>query len=146
MAMGSCLSIIALNVNGLKAPTKRQRLAEWIKKTRPLYMLSTRDPPQTKGHIHLLFLLVLDCKDERYRVLVKVTWLVGTWVCVFATVLLDCVLLPYWAYLRSLNETDIPTCLQPLFFLVAVNMPSLPDPWLSSNHHLSFTLDIGSLV
>ena len=21
-------------------------------KTRPLYMLSTRDPPQTKGHIH----------------------------------------------------------------------------------------------
>lgn len=54
--------------------------------------------------------------------------------------------LPYWACLRSLNETDIPTCLQPLFFLVAVNTPSLPDPWLSSNHHLSFSLDIGSLV
>ena len=48
--MGSCLSIIILNVNGLNAPTVRQRLAEWIKK-RPVYMLSTRNPPQTKGHI-----------------------------------------------------------------------------------------------
>ena len=32
-------------------PTKRQILAEWIQKTRPLYMLSTKDPSQTKGHI-----------------------------------------------------------------------------------------------
>ena len=32
MAMGPFLSIITLNVNGLNAPTKRQRLAEWIKK------------------------------------------------------------------------------------------------------------------
>jgi len=30
MAMGSHLSIITLNVNGLNAPTKRQRLAEGI--------------------------------------------------------------------------------------------------------------------
>ena len=30
MAMGSYLSIITLNVNGLNAPTKRQRLSEWI--------------------------------------------------------------------------------------------------------------------
>ena len=54
METGSYLSIITLNVNGLNAPTKRQRLAEWIKKKkkkRPLYMLSTRDPPQNKGHI-----------------------------------------------------------------------------------------------
>ena len=35
MAMGSCLSIITLNVNGLNAPTKRQRLAEWIQKQDP---------------------------------------------------------------------------------------------------------------
>ena len=48
---GSYLSIIILKVSGLNAPTKRQRLAEWIQKTRPLYMLSTRDPPQNKGHI-----------------------------------------------------------------------------------------------
>ena len=35
MAMGSYLSIITLNVNGLIAPTKRQRLAEWIQKQYP---------------------------------------------------------------------------------------------------------------
>ena len=35
MAMGSYLSIITLNVNGLNAPTKRQRLAEWILKQGP---------------------------------------------------------------------------------------------------------------
>ena len=30
MATGSYFSIITLNVNGLNAPTKRQRLAEWV--------------------------------------------------------------------------------------------------------------------
>ena len=35
MAMGSNLSIITLNVNGLNAPTKRQRLDEWIQKQGP---------------------------------------------------------------------------------------------------------------
>ena len=35
MATGSYLSITALNVNGLNAPTKRQRLAEWIQKQDP---------------------------------------------------------------------------------------------------------------
>ena len=35
MAIGSYLSIITLNVNGLSAPTKRQRLAEWIQKPDP---------------------------------------------------------------------------------------------------------------
>ena len=33
--MGSYLSIITLNVNGLNAPTKRQRLTEWIQKQDP---------------------------------------------------------------------------------------------------------------
>ena len=32
MATGSNLSIITLNVNGMNAPTKRQRLAKWIQK------------------------------------------------------------------------------------------------------------------
>ena len=32
MVTGSYLSIITLNVNGLNASTKRQRLAEWIEK------------------------------------------------------------------------------------------------------------------
>ena len=35
MAMGSYLSIITLNVNRLNAPTKRQRLAEWLQKQDP---------------------------------------------------------------------------------------------------------------
>ena len=51
MATGSYLSIITLNVNGLNAPTKRQRLAEWIQKQDPSILLLTRDPPQNKGHI-----------------------------------------------------------------------------------------------
>ena len=47
MATGSYLSIIPLNVNGLNAPK-----TGWMDtKTRPLYMLSTRDPPQNKWHI-----------------------------------------------------------------------------------------------
>ena len=33
--MGSYLSIITLNINGLNVPTKRQRLAEWIQKQDP---------------------------------------------------------------------------------------------------------------
>ena len=35
MATGSYLSIITLNVNGLNAPIKRQRLAAWIQKQDP---------------------------------------------------------------------------------------------------------------
>ena len=35
MAMGSSLSIITLNINELNAPTKRQRLAKWMKKQEP---------------------------------------------------------------------------------------------------------------
>ena len=35
MTTGPYLSIITLNVNGLNAPTKRQRLAEWIQKQDP---------------------------------------------------------------------------------------------------------------
>ena len=35
MAIGTYISIITLNVNELNAPTKRQRLAEWIQKQEP---------------------------------------------------------------------------------------------------------------
>ena len=35
MTTGSYLSIITLNVNGLNAPAKRQRLAEWKQKQDP---------------------------------------------------------------------------------------------------------------
>ena len=52
MEMGPFLSIITLNANGLNAPSKRQRLTEWIQKEDPyIRSLSTRDPPQSKGHI-----------------------------------------------------------------------------------------------
>ena len=54
MPMGSYLSIITLNVNGLNVPTKRQRLAEWIQKQDPYICclqethLKTRDTCRLK--------------------------------------------------------------------------------------------------
>ena len=36
MAIGTYISIIALNVNRLNSPTKRPRLAEWIHKQDPI--------------------------------------------------------------------------------------------------------------
>ena len=48
MVIGAYISIITLNVNGLNAPTKRHRQAECIQ-TRPIHMLSTRDPFQTES-------------------------------------------------------------------------------------------------
>ena len=35
MLVGTCTSIITLNVNGFNAPTQRHRLAEWIQKQDP---------------------------------------------------------------------------------------------------------------
>ena len=35
MVIGTHISIITLNMNGLNAPTKRHRLAEWIQKQDP---------------------------------------------------------------------------------------------------------------
>ena len=35
MVIGTYISIITLNVNGINAPTKRHRLAEWIQKQDP---------------------------------------------------------------------------------------------------------------
>ena len=54
MAMRSYISIITLNVNGLTAPTKRQRLAECIQKQDPYICclhethLETRDTYRLK--------------------------------------------------------------------------------------------------
>ena len=54
MATASDFSIITLNVNGLNAPTKRQRLAEWIQKQDPYTFclqethLKTRDTYRLK--------------------------------------------------------------------------------------------------
>ena len=35
MVIGTYISIMTLNVNGLNAPTKRHRMAEWIQKENP---------------------------------------------------------------------------------------------------------------
>ena len=54
MVTGLYLSIITLNVNVLNAPTKRQRLAEWIQKQDPYICclqethLKTRDTQRLK--------------------------------------------------------------------------------------------------
>ena len=48
MAMGSYLSIITLNVNGLNAPTKRQKLAERTQKQDPETHLKTKDTYRLK--------------------------------------------------------------------------------------------------
>ena len=53
MATGAYISIVNLNVNTLNVPTKRHRLAEWIQKTRPIYMLSTRNPLRPKDTYRL---------------------------------------------------------------------------------------------
>ena len=50
MAMGSYLSIITLNINGWNAPTKRQRLAEWIQKQDP-YICCLQETHLKTGHI-----------------------------------------------------------------------------------------------
>ena len=43
MVIGKYLLIITLNVNGLNAPTKRHRLAEWIQKQDP-YICCLQEP------------------------------------------------------------------------------------------------------
>ena len=48
MATGSYLSIITLNVNGLNAPTKRQKLAERTQKQDPETHLKTKDTYRLK--------------------------------------------------------------------------------------------------
>ena len=45
MAINTYLSIITLNVNGLNALIKRQRVADWIKKQKPKICCLQRDTP-----------------------------------------------------------------------------------------------------
>ena len=47
MAIGTYISIITLNVNGLNAPAKDTDWLNGLKITRPIYTLSTRNPSQT---------------------------------------------------------------------------------------------------
>ena len=52
MAIGTYISIITLNVNGLNAPTKRHRLAEWIQK-QDLYMYAVYKKPTSDLKTHI---------------------------------------------------------------------------------------------
>ena len=45
MVIGTYISIITLNVDGLNPLIKRHRGAEWIKKSRPNCFLPKRDSP-----------------------------------------------------------------------------------------------------
>ena len=51
MAMNNYLLIITLNVNGLNAPIKRHRIAEWIRKHDPhIYAAYKRPTSGQKTH------------------------------------------------------------------------------------------------
>ena len=49
MALITHLSIIILNVTGLNAPTKRHRVAEWIRKQDPYIYAASKDPLKIKN-------------------------------------------------------------------------------------------------
>ena len=49
MAIGTYMSIITLNVNGLNAPTQRHRLAEWMQKH--IYAVYKKPTSDLKTHI-----------------------------------------------------------------------------------------------
>ena len=53
MTMGSYLSIITLNVNGLNAPTKRQRRAEWTQNLDPYICCLKETHPETRDTYRL---------------------------------------------------------------------------------------------
>ena len=50
MAMNNYLSIITLNVNGLNAPIKRYRIAEWIRKHDLTYAAYKRPTSEKKTY------------------------------------------------------------------------------------------------
>ena len=51
MAIGTYVSIMTLNVNGLNAPTKRHRLAEWLQKQDHIYVIYKKLNSDLKTHI-----------------------------------------------------------------------------------------------
>ena len=89
MAIWTYISIITLNVNGLNAPTKRHRLAEWIEKqdvyiccleeihfrTQDTYRLKVRgwknifhaNGKQKKGGVAVLISDKIDLKEDYKR-------------------------------------------------------------------------------
>ena len=52
MAIGTYISVIILNVNGLNVPTERHRLAEWIQKQDP-YTYAVYKKPTSDLRTHI---------------------------------------------------------------------------------------------
>ena len=50
MAIGTYISIITLNENGLNAPTERHRLAEWIQNKTHVYAVYKKPTSDLKIH------------------------------------------------------------------------------------------------
>ena len=50
MIIGTCISIITLNVNGLNAPTKRHRLADGYKNKTHIYAVYKRPTSDLGTH------------------------------------------------------------------------------------------------
>ena len=50
MIIGKYISIITLNVSGLSAPSKRHRLAEWIKNKAHIYAVYKRPTSDLGTH------------------------------------------------------------------------------------------------
>ena len=69
MAIRTYILIIILSVRIQNAPTKRDRVAEWIKKTRPVYMLPTRGSLQIYRYIQFESELM-----ERDFMLIEIKW------------------------------------------------------------------------
>ena len=53
MAINKYLSVITLNINGLNAPIKRHRVADWDKKAKSFNLLPTIHSPWGKGHFQI---------------------------------------------------------------------------------------------
>ena len=77
MVTGSFSSIITLNVNGLNAPTKRQRPAEWIQK-QDYYIcclqethLKTRDTYRLRGAGKIYFMQIGNQKKAGVAILIS---------------------------------------------------------------------------
>ena len=51
MAIGTYITIITSNVNGLNAPTKRHRLTEWIQRKTQIYAVYKKPTSDLKIHI-----------------------------------------------------------------------------------------------
>ena len=53
MAIGTSISIITLNVNGLNAPTSKHRMIEWMKKKNKTHMCAVYKKPTSDLKTHI---------------------------------------------------------------------------------------------